>query len=91
MERWPAPDAAQFLRLWTRKEAHLKAKSRGLSVAPSEVDACDWNGAIWRWDARSQRWRRDEEWRVEALDCFSDCLAALAAQGRNWTVVRHEL
>ena len=44
----PAPRAAELLRIWTAKEALLKALGTGMSQAPREIEVIDdrWHGPV---------------------------------------------
>jgi|SRR5947209_391557 len=71
--------AAAFLRLWTAKEAYLKATGDGLSVAPSgvEVGTADANGATPIGDS---------SWTVRHIVPAPGYVGAVAADGRGWKV-----
>jgi 4'-phosphopantetheinyl transferase len=84
-----APDArrAAFFRLWTRKEAYVKARGQGLSYPTRSFSVshrADDDALIGD--------ERDEEaphrWRVIGLDAPAGFAAALGAAGRAWSVLR---
>lgn len=75
------PDA--FLRLWTAKEAYLKATGSGLSVPPSTVEvALPADGAEPVPVAPNGAGR----WWVRHLRPAPRYVAAVAAEGRDWAV-----
>ena len=59
-----------FLRLWTAKEAYLKARGVGLTVAPDAVEIDKLPGP----------------WSVRALQPADGYVGAVAAEGTDWTV-----
>jgi len=77
-----------FTRIWTRKEAYIKARGEGFSYptrsftvshAPGDADALLADAAD---DGATDRWR------VQGLAAPGGYFAALAAAGRDWTVRR---
>lgn len=75
------PDA--FLRLWTAKEAYLKATGSGLSVPPSTVEVALPAGG----DEPVRVARRGTgRWWVRHLRPAPGYVAAVAAEGRDWAV-----
>ncbi|BCM89730.1 4'-phosphopantetheinyl transferase Sfp [Abditibacteriota bacterium] len=81
---------ATFLQLWTLKEAFLKAKGLGLSFPLTQIDVSYPNGQISLQDSKTRQWSTTEEWRAIPLNTCPDCLAAIAALGQNWRIIRHE-
>ncbi len=78
-----------FFRMWTRKEAYVKARGEGLryptrsfTVAHSGDDALIED----RWDQQAP-----DRWRVSGLDPPPGFAAAVAAEGRDWTVLRFDV
>jgi 4'-phosphopantetheinyl transferase len=87
-----APDArrAAFFRIWTRKEAYVKARGEGLSYPTRlfSVSHRDDDDALVG-DERDPRAR--DRWRVRNLDAAPGHAAAVAAEGRDWTVLRFDV
>ncbi len=84
-----APDARRdaFFRLWTRKEAYVKARGEGFSY-PTRSFTVTHHGdddALIE-DEHDERAR--DRWRVTGLDAPPGFAAALAAEGGGWTVLR---
>ena len=73
-----AANEAEFLRLWTRKEAFLKARGDGWSVAPADIDASDWRRGCLLRDEISGEWKRCERWELRPLSRFAGCVGAIA-------------
>ena len=69
----PVLRMAQFLRLWTRKEAYLKATGGGLG----------WGRALASVDADRAA---IDDWRLCDLDVDEQHAAALAVEGSGWTL-----
>lgn len=80
---------AAFFRLWTLKEAYLKADGRGIFLPLQEIDVSSETGRPAHRDARSDRWRFLEQWRLQSLSVFPECVAAVAAEGQNWKLEFH--
>jgi 4'-phosphopantetheinyl transferase len=81
----PVPRAQAFLRLWTAKEAYLKATGLGLTVPPDQVEiGVPGPGGVtpvgMKGDAEPPRW-----W-VRELRFASGHVGAVAAEGREWVV-----
>jgi 4'-phosphopantetheinyl transferase len=86
----PAARMEAFFACWTRKEAYIKAKSRGLSLplADFEVTLGPDEPAV----LLSARWDPEEasRWSLVELPVDPGYKAALAVQGGDWTLRRWE-
>lgn len=89
----PAEDQPRaFLRCWTRKEAFIKARGDGLSLALDSFDvtlAPDAPAALLR-----TAWCSEEpgQWRMEDLsDHEAGYIAAVALRGQGWRVVERRI
>jgi 4'-phosphopantetheinyl transferase len=85
-----APEARRdaFFQVWTRKEAYVKARGQGLSYPTRSfsVSHCDDDALI---DDDRDGQARDR-WRVTGLAAPPGFAAALAAEGRDWTMLRFD-
>jgi 4'-phosphopantetheinyl transferase len=80
----PGRRAEAFLRLWTAKEAYLKARGVGLSVAPHGVHVgAERAGAM---PVRLSDDAGPAVWWVRELDLGRGYVGAVAAEGRDWVV-----
>ncbi len=83
LARLPAGDRpAAFLRMWTAKEAYLKATGQGLTTAPDHVET----GAAWSGVPVAVGDR--DSWWVRPVDIHPGYVGAVAARGRGWPVER---
>ena len=71
----------EFLKLWVRKEAFLKARGDGLAVPPAVVHARMPSGEVYL------RGRLQRGWRVYDIAVGAGYSAAIAAEGEHWRVV----
>ncbi len=75
-----------FFDCWTRKEAYIKARGEGLSLAldsfgvPVQADRAD--GLLWS----SEGLGEVDRWAMEALPCGSDYAGCVVGEGRGWTL-----
>ncbi len=83
----PGLRRAAFFRLWTRKEAYVKARGDGFGYPTRSFSVSP--------DARDDALIGDERdvdapqrWRVIGLDAPPGFAAALAATGRDWSALR---
>ena len=86
-----APDARReaFFRLWTRKEAYVKARGEGLSYPTRSFTVShDGDDNALLHDERDE-WAQDR-WRVSGLEAPPGFAAALATEGRDRTVARFD-
>jgi len=87
----PAERRAAFFRIWTRKEAYVKARGEGFGYPTrsfSVSDAhCDPDLLI----ADERDATAHLHWRICALDVPDGLCAAVASPGRDWSVLRCEL
>jgi 4'-phosphopantetheinyl transferase len=81
----PSARRDAFFRIWTRKEAYIKALGAGFGYPTTSftVSHCDDGDALIADDGDPHAPRR---WRVIALDARPGYAAALAAPGRDWSV-----
>jgi 4'-phosphopantetheinyl transferase len=86
-----APDARReaFFRIWTRKEAYVKARGEGLSY-PTRSFTVSHDGDDNALVADERDERAQDRWRVTGLDAPPGFAAALATEGRDWTVLRFD-
>lgn len=77
-----------FFTCWTRKEAYVKATGIGLSVPLDQFDV----SFLPHEEPKLLETRNDlaeaKRWRLVALDTGSDHVAAVAAEGADWTLKR---
>jgi 4'-phosphopantetheinyl transferase len=80
-----------FYRCWTRKEAYIKARGKGLTIPLSTFSVIVRSGER----AASVRSTADPEgvsqWSVEEIRPAARSSAAVAAEGSGWTVERFQL
>jgi 4'-phosphopantetheinyl transferase len=84
-----APHAQReaFFRIWTRKEAYIKARGEGLSYPTRLFSVLHCSGDDALIDDERDGQARDR-WRVSDLNAPPGFAAALAAEGRDWTILR---
>ncbi len=74
-----------FFRVWTRKEAYVKARGAGLSLPLAQFDV-----SLGPKNARLTATRPDsneaQRWRMENLSLGDDFAGALVASGHDWTL-----
>ena len=87
-----APGARRdaFFRIWTRKEAYVKARGEGLSYPTRSfsVSPCADDDTLIG-DERDEEARH--RWRVIGLDAPPGFTAALGAKGRDWSALRFDV
>jgi 4'-phosphopantetheinyl transferase len=86
-----APDARReaFFRIWTRKEAYVKARGEGLSY-PTRSFTVSHDGDDNALVADERDERAPDRWRVSGLEAPPGFAAALATEGRDRTVARFD-
>lgn len=75
---------AAFLRLWTRKEAYLKADGRGMSLPITCVDVSAPGGSVALQNRSTGEWKSSIHWMLQTPVVGPEHVAALAAEGRGW-------
>jgi 4'-phosphopantetheinyl transferase len=86
-----APHARReaFFRIWTRKEAYVKARGEGLAYPTRSFTVSHQGGGnALIADARDER--AQDCWRVTGLEAPPGFAAALATEGRDRTVLRFD-
>ena len=88
-----APDARReaIFRIWTRKEAYIKARGEGFSCPTRSFSVLHRDDVVPIGDALIGDTRdatATDRWRVTGLDAPPGFAAALGAEGRDWTVLR---
>jgi 4'-phosphopantetheinyl transferase len=86
----PAERRSAFFRIWTRKEAYVKARGAGLSYPTRSFSVSHRGDDDALLDDEHEAQAR-ERWRVVGLHAPAGFAAALCARGRGWTVQRFEL
>ncbi len=81
-----AEQTPAFFRIWTRKEAFLKARGNGLSLPLAEFDVSLESGCTSVLLATRFAQAEVTRWRVSDLPCAPEYAAALAVEGLDWTV-----
>ncbi len=73
-----------LLRLWTRKEAYVKADGRGMSLPLEHVDVSGVGGRAAVLDETTGQWQGCARWTLQTLAVDTEYLAAVAAEGGDW-------
>lgn len=85
LRRLPAPGRAEaFLRLWTAKEAYLKATGSGLAVAPALVEVGVPTGPVA--PVREVSGPDPARWWVREFRPGPGFVGAVSAEGSHWTI-----
>ncbi len=77
-----------FLRLWTRKEAYIKADGQGVALPLQQLDVSVPTRRIAIMDELTGRWRTCARWTIRTLADGPDYAASLVVEGRNWQLAR---
>ena len=79
---------AAFFRIWTRKEAYVKARGEGLNYSLRSFSVSDLPGDDDALLADERQPLAHLAWRLAEIAAPAGFSAALAAPGRDWSVVR---
>jgi 4'-phosphopantetheinyl transferase len=85
----PAAQRRGFARLWTRKEALIKADGRGLGLPLLHIDVSGRGSRPLMRDESTRRWLPSPRWRLRTLHVGGSYAAAVAADGNGWHTVLH--
>jgi len=80
----PPQRRGAFFDCWTRKEAYLKARGRGLSAALGSFAVTLGPGAPAALAWAAEQAEGPERWRLEALAPLEGYVGAVCAEGRDW-------
>jgi 4'-phosphopantetheinyl transferase len=80
----PAERPRAFFRLWTRKEAFLKARGKGLSASLRDFAVSSDGPARLLWTDPDPS--EASRWRLEDVCVGADHAAAVAAEGNDWVL-----
>jgi 4'-phosphopantetheinyl transferase len=83
----PAESSLIFARLWTRKEAYIKADGRGMSLRLDYIDVESLPGGVLVYNTESEAWEVSPSWKLHTDSLLPDCICSLAVEGANWTPV----
>jgi len=73
-----------FARLWTRKEAYIKADGRGMSLSLDHIDVSTSPDRVLLLDDGSDHWSASPQWTLHSFPAGSGYAASLAVEGRDW-------
>jgi 4'-phosphopantetheinyl transferase len=75
-----------FVRLWTRKEAYIKADGQGMALRLDHIDVTTRPGRVQVRGETPADWVLSPQWAVRAIPVASGYRAALTAEGFDWRV-----
>jgi 4'-phosphopantetheinyl transferase len=75
-----------FVRLWTRKEAYIKADGRGMSLPLDRIDVSTPAGRVRLYEDSPDNWLLSHRWGIRELTVASGYAAALATDGLDCRV-----
>jgi 4'-phosphopantetheinyl transferase len=84
----PEERSAAFFRIWTRKEAYVKARGDGLGYPTRTFSVSHLRGGSDVLVADERQAEAASDWRVVGLTAPDGFCAALSARGRDWSTVR---
>jgi 4'-phosphopantetheinyl transferase len=89
LDRLPSTRRCEsFARLWTWKEAYIKADGRGMSLDLEYLDVESQPGRVLQLNPASGEWLPCPNWYLRSLPVGAGIAGALAAQG-EWRVAWH--
>lgn len=77
---------AWFVRLWTRKEAYIKADGRGMSLPLDRIDVSVRPGRVRHQGDTPADWPLSRRWSIQELAVAPGYAGALAGEGLDWRV-----
>lgn len=75
-----------FTRLWTRKEAYIKADGRGMSLRLDHIDVSSQSDRVRLQGDTPDDWSVCPGWAVRAVEVGPGYEAALASEGLDWQI-----
>jgi 4'-phosphopantetheinyl transferase len=75
-----------FVRLWTRKEAYIKADGRGMSLRLDGIDVSTRPGRVRLLGDEPDDWPLSQRWAIQELEVLPGYAAALVSEGLDWRV-----
>lgn len=79
-----------FVRLWTRKEAYIKADGRGMSLPLDRIDVSTFPNRVRLLTDGLDDWPLCPRWTVRNLEAAPGYTAALVSEGLDWQVTCFE-
>jgi 4'-phosphopantetheinyl transferase len=79
-----------FVRLWTRKEAYIKADGRGMSLPLDRIDVSTFPNRVRLLTDGLDDWPLCPRWTVRNLEAAPGYTAALVSEGLDWQVACFE-
>jgi 4'-phosphopantetheinyl transferase len=77
-----------FARLWTRKEAYIKADGGGMSLQLKYIDVATLPNRILVLDRASGQWTTCQRWTLRTIEVQPPYVCCLAVEGVHWRLVR---
>jgi 4'-phosphopantetheinyl transferase len=85
----PSAQRRGFARLWTRKEALIKADGRGLGLSLLHLDVSGRGSRPRILDESTRRWVSSPRWRLRTVPVGGSYAGAVAADGDGWHPLLH--
>ncbi|HKP50189.1 MAG TPA: 4'-phosphopantetheinyl transferase superfamily protein, partial [Gemmatimonadales bacterium] len=79
-----------FARLWTRKEAYIKADGRGMTLQLSHIDVGTLPEGILLFQPALKQWTPSTDWTLHTLGSSRRYVCSLAIEGADCSVVSAE-
>ena len=76
-----------FARLWTRKEAFIKADGRGMALRLDHIDVGALPDHVLLFNGATGRWSACRRWTLRTLEVDPLYAACLVAEGEDWRLV----
>jgi 4'-phosphopantetheinyl transferase len=73
-----------FARIWTRKEAYIKADGRGLSFPLMHIDVATSEHRVRLRDDARDAWTACSRWTLQPVEVAPGYAATVAAEGSDW-------
>jgi 4'-phosphopantetheinyl transferase len=79
-----------FARLWTRKEAYMKADGQGMSLRLDHIDVSTSPYRVLLLNDSRDQWSESPRWTLRSFGIGPGYTASLAAEGQEWQLVRQD-